>query len=326
MPTANMPRRRRIHRTDLAGQRNTVVVQNYEPSPFDELYPHMLIDDVGLQIMPLGRRWTDREFSVELHPASERLEQLLSQALDTHGHDDGLTDAVCEFVRETAQLVMHYGRAIYELVYLRDEEGAVAALEFGYVPPKSITIKGARYVQRVPEELAAQWEIGTEIRGPANDLMVFDSPMKAQALHRILMSLAEVGRPVLPEFVEKQMLGEENVGYSSTDDIRFQQLGLAEACRDIGWDMRSMFSRDDHFLEYHALVRRLRFQRFLIRFRDRLIDRLNSYLVGIGEVIGETGQLTLVGLQTEADVDIAEASLERGDRDFKDLLEPFSLR
>jgi hypothetical protein len=156
--------------------------------------------------------------------------------------------------------------------------------------------------------------------------MVFDSPMKTHALHRILMSLAEVGRPVLPDFVEKQMLGEENVGYSSTHDIRFQQLGLAEACRDIGWDMPSMFSKDDYFLEYHALVRRLRFQRFLISFRDRLIDQLNSYLVGVGEAIGETGQLTLTGLPTEADVDAAEASLERGDRDFKDLLEPFSLR
>lgn len=322
---AKVPRRRRINRTDLAGQRNTVVVQNYEPSPFDELYPHMLIEDVGLQIMPLGARWSDREFSVDLHPASERLEQLLSQALDRDGID-GLTDAVCDFVREAAKLIMHYGRAIYELVYLRDESGAVAAVEFGYVPPKSITIEGSSYIQSVPEELAAQWEIETAIRGPASDLMVFDAPIKAQALHRILMSLAEVGRPVLPDFVEKQMLGEENVGYSSADDIRFQQLGLAEACREIGWDMRSMFSRDDYFLEYHALVRKLRFQRFLIRFRDRLIDKLNSYLVSIGEVVGEVGQLRVSGLPTEADVDVAEGSLLRGDRDFKAIFEPFSLK
>jgi hypothetical protein len=320
-----MPRRRRINRTDLAGQRNTVVVQAYRDSPFDELYPHMLIEDVGLRIMPLGRRWTDRDFAVVLEPASGSLEELLSQALKPEGRE-GLTDALCEFVRETAQLVMHYGRAICELVYYRDENDVVAAIEFGYVPPDSITIEGAKYLQRVPAELAAQYEIATEIRGPASDLMIFDSPIQAPALHRMLMSLAEVGRPVLPDFVQKQILGEENIGYSSTDEILFTNLGLAEASRDVGWDMRSMFSKDDYFLEYYAIVRRLRFERFLIQFRDRLIDQLNSYLVGIGEIVGETGRLTVTGLPTDADVNAAEASLEHGDKDFKDLLEPFSIR
>lgn len=320
-----MPKRRRINRTDLTGQRNTVVVQAYRKSPFDEMYPHMLIEDVGLRIMPLGRRWTERDFAVVLEPASDRLEELVSQALEPKGRE-GLTDAVCDFVRETAQVVMHYGRAIFELIYYRDENDVIAAIEFGYVPPDSITIDGARYVQQIPAELAAQWEIATEISGPASDLMIFESPLQAPTLHRMLMSLAEVGRPVLPDFVEKQMLGEENVGYSSADDIRFTNLGLAEASRAVGWDMRSMLTSDDSFLEYYVIVRRLRFERFLIQFRDRLIDQLNSYLRAIGKVVGETGQLTLTGLPTEADVDTAEAALGRGDRDFKDILEPFSDR
>jgi hypothetical protein len=318
-------RRRRRRDVELSGRRNTVVVPQYDRGPFDELYPHMLIEDVGLRIMPLGRRWTDRDFSVDLQPASERFEGLLSEALESGGYE-GLTDAVCEFVRQTAQVIMHHGRAIYECVYLRDDSGTVAALDFDYVPPDSITIEGATYVQRVPAELAAQWDVATEIHGPASDLMVFDSPMQAKALHRMLLSLAEVGRPTLPEFAQKQMRGEENVGYSSTDEIRFKQLGLAEASREIGWDMRSMFSGDDYFLEYYAHVRRLRFERFLIRFRDRLIEQLNSHLVGIGEVAGERGHLTLRGLPTEAEVDAAEASLAQGDQSFKDLLEPFSMR
>lgn len=90
--------------------------------------------------------------------------------------------------------------------------------------------------------------------------------------------------------------------------------------------MRSMFSGDDYFLEYYVHVRLLRFERVLIRFRDRLIEQLNSYLVGVGEVIGETGQLTVRGLPTKTDVDAAEASLAQGGQSFKDLLEPFSLR
>jgi hypothetical protein len=318
-------RRRRRQNFELSGKRNTVVVPQYDRGPFDELYPHMLIEDVGLRIMPLGRRWSDRDFSVELQPSSEKLEELLSDALESGGRE-GLTDAVCEFARQTAQVVMHHGRAIYECVYLRDEGGAVAALQFDYVPPDSITIYGDTYTQRISGELAAQWEIPTEIQGPANDLLLFDAPVDAQALHKMLMSLAEVGRPTLPDFVQKQITGEENVGYSSTDEIRFRQLGLAEASRDIGWDMRSMLAGDDYFLEYYAIVRRLRFERFLIRFRDRIIDQLNAQLVGIGEVLNESGRLVLKGLPTEADVDAAEASLAKGDQSLKGLLYPFSIR
>lgn len=319
-----MPRRR--HRNfELSGQRNTVLVPQYDRGPFDELYPHMLIEDVGLRIMPLGRRWTERDFSVELQPASERFQELLSEALESGGRE-GLTDAVCEFVRQTAQVVMHHGRAIYECVYLRDDGGDIAALQFDYVPPDSVTIDGETYVQRVPAEIAAQWDVQPQTRGPARDLMFFDSPLNARALHRTLMSLAEVGRPRLPDFVQRQISGEDNIGYSSTDEIRFTKLGLAEASRDIGWDMRAAFSGDDNFLEYYVHVRRLRFERFLIRFRERLIGQLNSYLVGIGEVVGETGQLRLRGLPTEADVEAAEASLAQGNQSFKDLLEPFSMR
>jgi len=326
MRTTTMRRRRRLHRPELHGQRNTVVLQTgYGDRPFDELYPHMLIEDVGLRVMPLGLRWTEREFAVELVPSSERFEELLSEALEPDGRE-GLTDSTCHFVRETAQLAMRYGRAIYELVHLRDEDDGVAAIEFAYVPPRSITLEGDDYLQRVPDELAAQWDVPTEIRGPASDLMIFEPPIKASVIRRTLVALAEVGRPELPGFVEKEMLGEESVGYSSTEEIRFKDLALAEVSRDLGWDMRTMFTGQETFLEYYTIVRRLRFERFLARFRSNLVDGLNTYLASIGEAIGESGQLVLRGLPTEADIDTAEASLKRGDQDFKDLLEPFSVR
>jgi hypothetical protein len=320
-----MPRRRRRHRTDLSGQRKTVVLQTgYGESPLDELNPHMLVEDVGSRVMPLGTRWSEREFAVELVPPSERFAELISDALNP-GDRDGLTDAACEFVRETSQIAMRRGRAIYEVVYLRDEADAIAGLEFGYVPPASIVQHGDSYIQHVPSELAEQWEVPTEIRGPMSDLMIFEPPIQAAALRRMLIALAEVGRPMLPDFVEREMRGEETVGYSSTEDIRFRDLALAELTRDLGWDMRAMFSGRETFLEYYTTVRRLRFERFLARFRNGVIGQLNAYLVDIGKAVGETGQLVLRGLPTEADVDAAEVSLQRGDKDFKDLLAPFSI-
>jgi hypothetical protein len=320
-----MPKRRHHRSPNLHGSRHTVVIPGYDGGLFDELYPRMLIEDVGLRIMPVEQRWTDRAFSVDLEPSSEHIESLLSAALDPGGHGS-LTDAVCSFVRETAQTVMVYGRAIQESVFLRDEAGELAGIEFAYVPPDSITIDGGLYLQRVPADLATQWGIAREVRGPASTLMVFDSPLNPETLRRMLTSLAEVGRPVLPDFVEKQMLGEENIGYSPMDEIRFKQLALAEASREIGWDMRSMFSGDDYFLEYYAIVRRLRFERFLIRFRDRVIDQLNEYLGRVEDVIGAAVRLKLTGLPTGADVDAAEASLAAGPPSFRELLEPFAIR
>jgi hypothetical protein len=319
-----MPRRRRHQRFDLHGKRNTVVLQSsYGERPFDEMYPHMLIEDVGQQVMPLGTRHTERQFSVDLVPASERFEALLADAFEPNGRD-GLTDAACEFLRQTAQVCMHYGRAIYEIVYLRDDDGQIVELEFAYVRPRSITIDGDGYIQRVPEDLAQQWDVPTEIHGLAGDLMILTPPIDGEAIHRMLLALAEVGRLQPPEFVERQMLGEEDIGYSATDEILTKDLALAEVSRHIGWDMRAMFSGRDTFLEYHTTVRRLRFERFLANFRTTLVEQLNRYLVQIGKVVGEDGQLVLKGLPGEDDVAAAEESLQLGEKDFKDLLEPFS--
>jgi len=39
--------------------------------------------------------------------------------------------------------------------------------------------------------------------------MIFEPPIKASVIRRTLVALAEVGRPELPGFVEKEMLGGE---------------------------------------------------------------------------------------------------------------------
>src|SRR5438105_3109130 len=79
-------RHRRRQRQELHGRRRTIVYGSaYGEHPGDSLYPHMLIEDIGLRVMPLGRRWTEREFSVELVPVSERFEALITDALKPEG-------------------------------------------------------------------------------------------------------------------------------------------------------------------------------------------------------------------------------------------------
>src|SRR5574337_53754 len=76
---------------------------------FRQMYPHMLIEDVSVGIMPIGGRTERRQFAAHLVPAAEAAERLVAEALG-RGHERDLGAAMCDFVRECAQVVMAYGR------------------------------------------------------------------------------------------------------------------------------------------------------------------------------------------------------------------------
>ena len=307
----------------LHGRRKTVVVPARPgPDVSNELYPHMLIEDIHLQVIPLGKNWSKRDFEIGLVPHSDELATLLAVGLEPDNYQ-GLTDAVCHFVREAAQTVMTRGRAVYEIVYMRDGTERIRAMEFAYVPPDSIERDGDLYIQRVPEEVANQWEISTTISVNADSLALFEGPLKPRKLRRLLEALAAVNRPELLDFVEAQMRGEDNVGYSTSEAFRTQELATAELTKDIGWDMRAAFTGRETFLEYYVIVRRLRFERFLLKLRQGLIDQLNRHVRALGEAIGHPAELVVSGLPTESTIDTATRSLEAGDGDFRDILAPF---
>lgn len=318
-----MPRGSRQPIYELNGRRRTVLFQDDNTETrFSELYPYMLMEDVRLRVMPLGARFTEREISVDLEPASGSFENILSQAF----HPDGpgsLTYSTCHFLSECSQIVMAFGRAVYEIVYLRDSTGTVARIEFEFVPPTSIEIGDDWAVQHIPAEIAAHREISAEIRIPRADVILFEPPFPTKKLKRMVDALAQVSRLDLPEFVGQELRGETKVGWSASEDVHFKTLAVAEVCREIGWDARGMFREE--FLEYYEIIRRLRFETFLALLRRSLLGSLNSALVSIGTVLGETGKLVVTGLPTEDDVLSARRRLERGQSDLKAVIEPFSL-
>ena len=172
----------------------------------------MLIEDVHLQVMPLGKGWSKRDFDISLSPHSDEFASLVANALEPDNYQ-GLTDAVCHFVREAAQAAMTYGRAVHEVVRMRDGSETLRAAEFAYVPPESIERIGDECLQRVPVEIAAQWDIPVMIRVPADSIAIFEPPLKPRELRRMLEALAVANRPELLDFVEAEMRGEASVGY-----------------------------------------------------------------------------------------------------------------
>ncbi|AWM39014.1 hypothetical protein C1280_19850 [Gemmata obscuriglobus] len=65
------------------------------------------------------------------------------------------------------------------------------------------------------------------------------------------------------------------------------------------------------------------FQRLVIRIREAIIETLNQTLECVGSVIKPLGRLRVEGLPTSNDVDDSLGHLDAGDRQFKELLDPF---
>ena len=79
------------------------------------LQVHMLIEDVSLGIMPVGRHARRRNFKVGITPGSKSVEELLANALARRDYSEDLVGAVCDFFRECAETIMTFGEAIYEI-------------------------------------------------------------------------------------------------------------------------------------------------------------------------------------------------------------------
>jgi hypothetical protein len=102
-----------------------------------------------------------------------------------------------------------------------------------------------------------------------------------------------------------------------------QEKAVAQASRKAGWNARSSFG--EYQTEYYATYRRLRFERMLCQFRDLMLVAANKVLALVGPTLGVSATLEFRGLPTRNDITQADALLERGDIDVKDLLKRLSL-
>lgn len=114
----------------------------------------------------------------------------------------------------------------------------------------------------------------------------------------------------------------KRVPFDSGVHTRAHRLAVADACKDLGWNARNF--DNEGMLEYYALHRELRFERFKAELRGHLLDSLNEALARTAEKVGFSGRLTIDGVPTISDVKTAETHLAAGDMPFKDLMKPFT--
>lgn len=293
--------------------------QLQEPDP----YLHMLAEDVGVGIMPIGGRSQRSGFKVRLTPQDGEVEELVILGLgDKHGAD-ALAASVCDFVQSCARWIMTFGEAAVEILTLRQKDGneEVRCFDLAWVPPSSLLRVFGLVFQRVPRDARGEPSARRLIRIPKKRILTFRPPKDISP--RALRSITGRLRPlssIVPSFVREQLRGgDQTVHFDFARHARVSHLALAAITQPLGWNGRSILT--DQMLEHYWLRREIRFLRFQAGLRASILETLNRGLQRIGESLGFNARIDVAGLPSVAEVDVAEKELEEGKRPFKDVFE-----
>lgn len=289
------------------------------PDYFSHSYPRMLLEDVGTAMVPHGNS------RVGLRPADEAAERAIAQAISLREYTRDSWWAAHQFFSMCAQRVMAYGEDVYAIVYLSEKEGD-RPVEFDLMPlpPETILRKRGKLFQHVPQSQLREPGDPARTELPAEQTVVFDLPKHLRGIvSRTLKDLASLGRFGMPEWAMEEFgHARKRVPFDYGVHARAQRLAVANACRSLGWNAKNF--DNEGMLEYYALRRELRFERFKTELRGYLLDRLNEALARAGERVGFAGQLAIEGVPSLTDVKTAETHLAAGDTSFGDLMKPFT--
>ncbi|MEY2569026.1 MAG: hypothetical protein QOE35_3555 [Actinomycetota bacterium] len=289
----------------------------------DGYYEHMLIEDSS-HVLPFGRG-LDEGFRAEVTGTdSTRAEILICDSLPTQFDRTHLADAVREFMQHTAQLIVGYESAIYEIDYLvdpADPKAPPVAFRFEPLQVGSVDRVRRRIVQYVPASMAEKVRRnGLGYVELERDRVVrFDLPKDIESdVRRSVRFLASASEQHRAEFALVEQSMRQRTDYDASEHHRMSGELLLEATRPIGWNARGLYR--DHVLDPYSVWRQLQFKRFKIRLRDSILARLNEALIAVGGHLGFEAQVELLDVPTHADVDAAEADLRDGRRPLTDLI------
>lgn len=280
----------------------------------------MLLEDVGMSLAPI------RGAGVNLTPDDEITEQTVAEAISLRDYDSDLSWAAHQFFDLCARRVMTYGEDVYAIVYLSPTKGE-NPIGFDLVPihPETVARNEGTLAQYVPRSQRQELNALEYIELPADRTAIFRAPDHLRpVISRTLANLDSVGSSIMPDWaMEELAMSPNGAPFDGSAHRRAHGLAIAEACRDLGWDARSLNNEKANILEYYVLHRRLRFERFKVEFREHLLSILNEVLARTGREVGFDGQLTLEGVPSLEDVETAQSHLSAGDVPFKDLIDPF---
>jgi len=289
-----------------------------------ELYPHMLIEDISLRIMPTGGRTNNKNFRVEWASEDTDVEAVIVQSI-SHHHRWGLAEAACEFFHDCAQTMMIYGIAVYEIVMFSSQDtGEAINFRLVQINPDSLAITADSVIQNIPKSVAERHKINTEVSIPRDLTQIFLVPESIRNKFDVVMDkLSMLSSPGPTELMFPENTSTQSIPYDYSKHMRLRAIAILDAVKEIGWNARRMPEEDD-VLEYYWLERRLRFEEFLIDIRSCILAGLNEAVMKAGREIGFAGVIEIEGLPSLEDVEESRRRLSVGEGRFDEMLEPFT--
>ena len=299
------------------------------------LYGSMFIQDVRLYVMPIGGESRARpDFSIELVPDNPTARSVITYAFahrDRYHRD--VTEAVSEFIEETAFSLAYKGVLYYEIArgdQFVEENGKTEDIENLTISgevfkplhiPGRVMRLGNYYLQIIPR---AEWtRTGKKVVViPASDVWSLQVPSElgGPRRHRILLKPLALASNPLPDFVSDAMKKLSEIRDFSFGSFHKQQkLVVASESALWGWPVRQLLMEDT--LEYFRYYRHLRFALSMAILRDHILASMNDLL----QRVGFTFQLVLKGLPTQSEIRRYIAKMEKGEMTFNDVWEAIDI-
>ena len=290
------------------------------PGRFGELYTTFFVEDVASAVWPFAYRSSRRNVSIALKTSSDSAEEIVSAALGEN--DRNLESSVQEFLSAAAAQIAEFDFAVAEIVFVLDTDtNQIENVQCVWINPVQIRRRWGKIYQQVPVELASERRVKTLIHLPDEKIIRFVAPPRyRKVLSKVRESLSSVSDFRNNSFALTAL--QTNLPFDWQAHERAMMLALAEAGRPIGFGSRGMFNK--HVATPYWIRMRLLHERFLIEFRQALLDTLNDALRRMGSRMGFECELKVDGLPTDRDIEIALNQLNSGSPPLIKLMDTYS--
>jgi len=326
----------RNRRSNLQSSRRCVIYSTMEADAdkhsadrhyADAYYPSLLAEDVANGLLP-SRRHRQPPYNVLWTPPDKEVEQLVARAIarpedDYAGWHAYLSDSLEDFVHDCAHTVMLYEKAIYEIVYWSDPE-TDRAVEFQLrlITSGSVKWMNGKPFQHLPQSVARRCDVESPIELNSADLLIVVPPQYVRdSFSQMLETIARADamKRIMSALHQSETSPRATLNPSELRHSEF--LTVARATREIGWNARGLI--EEYFDTFYLVERQIRFEKFRAQLRASILSALNEGLACAGRRIGFSGQITLEGISSFADIEQIETKFFSGEVSAQEVIAAF---
>ena len=241
----------------------------------------MFIEDFHIGIMPFMLKRGEREkYKIHLNIKSPEKERLIANGISGRSYNMFLGDALCDFVRNTAQTLLLDGKVFYEIVYKKNKDEKIEEFDLVPIQPHFLFRFFNYYLQIIPWWEAKKIHTKVQIvKIPREKILEIKFPKQLGGpnnIRKITKRLSELSKEVFPKFQMQAMEEGRDIGFDVKKYYRAKELEIAKLTKNFGWNQRK--TSENFTTEYYSMLRFLRTKQTEAIIREHIIAKLNKKL------------------------------------------------